>query len=148
MNARTNLASWKALKNHSTKMKTKFMHDFFEDDENRFEKMSIELNRFLFDYSKNLATDETLSLLNDLAKETKVEDWRDAMFRGEKINKTETRAVLHVALRNRSKTKIIVDGENVTEKVETELQRMQEFVNKVRRGDLLGFTGKNSGNYC
>ncbi len=142
MKLRTNLASWKALEDHSLIMKSEFMRDFFEKDEHRFKNFSIELNRFLFDYSKNLITQETVDKLIALAKETHVEKWRDEMFAGKKINKTENRAVLHTALRNRSKTKIEVDGVNVTEQVEDELKRMKEFVNKVRRGDLLGFTGK------
>ena len=142
MNSRTNLASWKDLEKHSLEMKSKFMRDFFEKDEKRFENFSIELNRFLFDYSKNILTQETLDKLIALAKETHVEKWRDEMFAGEKINKTENRAVLHTALRNRSKSKISVDGVNVTEQIECELKRMKEFVNKVRRGALLGFTGK------
>jgi len=142
MKSRENLKSWIALEEHSLSMKSKFMRDFFEKDKNRFENFSIKLNRFLFDYSKNLITQDTLDKLVSLAKETNVEKWRDEMFAGKKINKTENRAVLHTALRNRSQTKIEVDGVNVTEQVEVELQRMKEFVNKVRRGDLLGFTGK------
>ena len=142
MTSRINLDSWKELQQHSELMKTTFIRDLFESDNKRFDDFSIELNRFLFDYSKNLLTKETLNKLINLAKETKVEQWRDAMFSGEKINKTENRAVLHTSLRNRSKTKVEVDGINVTEQVEDELQRMKEFVNKVRRGDLLGFTGK------
>ncbi|MFT6732818.1 MAG: glucose-6-phosphate isomerase [Polaribacter sp.] len=142
MTSREELESWKALKNHAKKMKTQFIRDFFDKESERFTKFSIELNRFLFDYSKNLMTDETLNLLHGLAKETKIEEWRDAMFRGDKINKTENRAVLHTALRNRSKTKIKVDGINVTEQVEAELHLMKKFVNKIRRGNLLGFTGK------
>jgi len=142
MTSRKDLKSWKALQEHSTIMKTKFIREFFESDERRFENFSIELNRFLFDYSKNLITKETLEKLIALADETKVEEWRDAMFSGDKINKTESRAVLHTALRNRSKDNIFVDGVNVTEQVEHELKRMKEFVNEVRRGSLLGFTGR------
>ena len=142
MASRTTLKSWIALQDHSKVMKTKFTRNFFESDKQRFENFSIELNRFLFDYSKNLITKETLDKLTALARETKVEQWRDDMFSGKKINKTESRAVLHTALRNRSKTKIMVDGINITEQVEEQLERMKEFVNKVRRGDLLGFTGR------
>jgi len=142
MTSREKLSSWKALQEHSVSMKSSLMRDFFESDKNRFQNFSIELNRFLFDYSKNIITKETLAKLTELARETKVEEWRDAMFSGEKINKTENRAVLHTALRNRSKNKVLVDGVNVTEQVEHQLKRMKDFVNKVRRGDLLGFTGK------
>ncbi|MCF6194182.1 MAG: glucose-6-phosphate isomerase [Kangiellaceae bacterium] len=142
MSSRVDLESWKALQEHSKGIKSSFMRDFFEDDKNRFQNFSIELHRFLFDYSKNLITQETLDKLIELARETKVEQWRDAMFSGEKINKTENRAVLHTALRNRSKTKIMVEGWNVTDQVEEQLKLMTEFVSKVRRGDLLGFTGR------
>lgn len=142
MASRTSLKSWKALKDHSIEMKQQHMKDLFESDKSRFENFSIEMNRFLFDYSKNIITKDTLSKLIDLAKETEVEKWREAMFNGEKINKTENRAVLHTALRNRSHKKIQVDGIDVNHQVETELQRMKVFVNQVRRGDLLGFTGK------
>ena len=100
------------------------------------------MNRFLLDYSKNLVTQETMDKLFELARETQVDQWRDAMFSGERINRTEDRAVLHTALRNRSKNSVILDGENITEQVEEELQKMEDFVGQVRRGDWLGYNGK------
>jgi glucose-6-phosphate isomerase len=142
MVSRPDLTSWKALKTHACFIKTQLMNDLFKKDKNRFQHFSIETQRFLFDYSKNLMTHETLEQLIALAKETDVEKWRDRMFSGDKINLTENRAVLHTALRNRQKKPIIVDKVNVTEQVENELQRMKTFVNHVRRGTLLGFTGK------
>jgi glucose-6-phosphate isomerase len=136
------LRSWKNLNNHAAIMKGSSICELFNQDEQRFDHYSVELKRFLFDYSKNLVSSKTMELLFDLAKETKVEQWRTEMFSGEKINQTENRAVLHTALRNRSKTPIFVDDKNVTEQVEYELERMEKFVNKVRRGDWLGYSGK------
>ncbi|MCW8877808.1 MAG: glucose-6-phosphate isomerase [Kangiellaceae bacterium] len=142
MQSRTELPSWKKLQSHADAIKNTHMRDLFAQDKQRFEHFSVELNRFLLDYSKNLITQETMESLVELAKETEVEAWRDAMFQGERINKTENRAVLHTVLRNRSKTPVYLDGDNVTEQVEAELARMEAFVSQVRRGDWKGFTGK------
>ena len=89
------------------------MRDLFAKDPNRFEKFSLRFDDILLDFSKNRITDETLRLLLDLARYAKVEEWRDRMFSGEKINITENRAVLHIALRNRSNRPILVDGKDV-----------------------------------
>lgn len=142
MQDRTSLSSWKALVKHAEEIKNQHMKELFAQEPNRFEQFSVELNRFLIDYSKNLITKETMQSLFELAEQTEVLQWRDAMFNGERINKTEDRAVLHTALRNRSKSAVILDGENITEQVETELSRMEVFVNKVRRGDWKGYSGK------
>ena len=142
MQSRTELPSWKKLKTHADAIKNTHMRELFAQDKQRFEHFSVELNRFLLDYSKNLITQETMDSLIELARETEVEAWRDAMFQGERINKTENRAVLHASLRNRSKTPVFLDGENVTEQVEAELARMEAFVSQVRRGDWKGYTGK------
>ena len=136
------LASWKSLESHVETIRGQHMRDLFASDNQRFEHFSIKLNRFLLDYSKNLVTEETMRMLLKLAEETKVANWRDAMFSGERINRTEDRAVLHTALRNRSKTPIFSDGENITDQVETELAKMEQFVSQVRRGDRLGYNGK------
>lgn len=139
---RTSLASWQALQQHVESIKHQHMTQLFAESPTRFEKFSISLNRFLIDYSKNLITEQTLDLLLELARETEVENWRFAMFQGDRINSTENRAVLHTALRNRSKTPLVVDGENITEQVEKELAHMEQFVSQVRRGDWRGYTGK------
>ncbi len=142
MQTRTALSSWQNLVAHTKDIKKQHMQTLFSQDPERFDRFSIRLNRFLIDYSKNLVTQDTLNHLIQLAKETEVEQWRDAMFQGERINKTESRAVLHTALRNRSNTPIMLDGDNVTEQVNQELSRMEAFVSQVRRGDWKGYTGK------
>lgn len=118
------------------------MNDLFAQDKERFNKFSIELPRMLLDYSKNLIDNETMTTLFSLANECEVTDWRNKMFSGEKINKTEDRAVLHTALRRESTEPLFVDGENVTESVQAQLQKMEAFVNRVREGKWKGYSGK------
>jgi glucose-6-phosphate isomerase len=122
------------------------MKDLFAADPERFAKFSQVLDMgdgdFLLDYSKNIITDETFAKLLDLAKEAGVEAGRDAMFNGEKINTTEDRAVLHIALRNRSNRPIIVDGKDVMPEVNEVLAKMRTFTESVRSGDWKGHTGK------
>jgi len=118
------------------------MVDLFDEDPERFSKYSIKFKDMLLDYSKNRITDETLTLLFDLARQAKVESWRDKMFAGEKINTTEGRAVLHTALRNRSNRPIFVDGKDVMPDINAELEKMRLFSEKVRGGKWLGFSGK------
>jgi glucose-6-phosphate isomerase len=118
------------------------MRDLFAQDPKRFEKFSLRFNDILLDFSKNRITDETLRLLLDLARFAKVEDWRDRMFRGEKINITENRAVLHIALRNRSNRPILVDGEDVMPGVNAVLTHMRQFSESIRSGQWKGYTGK------
>ena len=142
MSARQNLASWKKLQQLAQDKKSQHMNTLFAKDSERFEKFSIELPNMLLDYSKNLIDSETIDSLLDLAKETEVCQWREKMFTGEKINKTEDRAVLHTALRRQSKESLIIDGENITEHVQNQLAKMEIFVNKVRQGQWLGFSGK------
>lgn len=142
MENRTSLASWQALQQHVELIQEQHMSQLFAESPTRFERFSISLNRFLIDYSKNLITEQTLDLLLELARETEVEKWRHALFNGDRINSTENRAVLHTALRNRSKTPLFIDGENITAQIEQELTRMEKFVSQVRRGDWRGYTGK------
>eukprot|EP00040_Diaphanoeca_grandis_P019315 m.101945 g.101945 ORF g.101945 m.101945 type:complete len:558 (+) comp27368_c0_seq1:127-1800(+) len=122
------------------------MRKLFASDPERFNKFSIKENfgdgEFLLDYSKNIMSEKTLSLLMDLVREAKVEEGRDAMMSGEKINFTEDRAVLHVALRNRSNTPIVVDGADVMPDVNETLGRMKKFTESVRSGEWKGFTGR------
>lgn len=142
MTARTSLASWQALAEHAKTMKTQHMSDLFSADKARFDKFSIKLAPFLLDYSKNLICDETLEKLIALAKECDIEGWREKMFAGERINRTEDRAVLHTALRNRSQSPIILDGKNITEDVQHALNQMKTFSEKVRQGQWKGYSGK------
>jgi glucose-6-phosphate isomerase len=136
------LESWKSLIEHTKEMKTQHMNDLFNADKDRFNKFSVQLPSLLLDYSKNLITDETVDKLIALAKECQVELWRDKMFAGERINRTEERAVLHTALRNRSQHPIMLDGKNITDDVEVSLCKMKAFTEQVRQGKWLGYSGK------
>ena len=142
MSDRQTLASWKKLQQLALDKKSQHMNTLFAKDSERFEKFSIELPNLLLDYSKNLIDCETMDCLLDLAQETQVCQWRTKMFNGDKINKTEDRAVLHTALRRPSNEPLILDGENVTEHVQNQLEKMEGFVNKVRQGHWLGYSGK------
>ena len=142
MPSRQALSSWKNLAQIAERKKSQHMKSLFAQDEQRFEKFSIELPRLLLDYSKNLIDEETMTGLLDLAKQCEVEQWRTKMFCGEKINTTENRAVLHTALRRPSEDSLWVDGENITEHVQAQLTDMEVFVNKVRQGLWLGYSGK------
>ncbi len=142
MSSRQTLASWKKLQLLAKDKKSQHMNTLFAQDSERFNKFSIELPNMLLDYSKNLIDSETIEALLALAEETQVCDWRAKMFSGEKINKTEDRAVLHTALRRQSDEPLIIDGENVTDHVQKQLSEMEVFVNKVRQGHWLGYSGK------
>ncbi len=134
--------SWKALARHRKAMAKVKMQDLFAKDKKRFNRYSIAFGDMLVDFSKNRITDDTLRLLFDLAREAGVADYRDRMFRGDKINFTEGRAVLHVALRNLSEKPILVDGADVMPGVMRVLEQMKKFSDAVRSGKWLGFTGK------
>ncbi|GAA0813910.1 glucose-6-phosphate isomerase [Colwellia sp. D2M02] len=142
MSARQTLASWKKLQQLAQEKKSQHMNTLFAEDGERFNKFSIELPNLLLDYSKNLIDSETLDTLLTLAQETEVCEWRAKMFGGDKINKTEDRAVLHTALRRKSDEPLIIDGENVTQHVQKQLAEMEVFVDKVRQGHWLGYSGK------
>ncbi|WP_448567108.1 glucose-6-phosphate isomerase [Thalassotalea ganghwensis] len=142
MGNRTSLTSWQNLIRHAQAMKSQHMNDLFAADPQRFEKFSIKLPQLLLDYSKNLITDETKQLLIELAKECELAQWRAKMFAGEKINTTEERAVLHVALRAIEDEAIWVDGENISELVKQTLNKMKTFTDKVRQGHWRGYSGK------
>jgi glucose-6-phosphate isomerase len=138
----TDSPAWKALAAHQKEIQGTPMRELFAADPGRFERFSVSFGDVLLDYSKNRITDRTLGLLLDLAREAKVEQWRERMFSGERINVTEDRAVLHVALRNRSNTPILVDGRDVMPDVNEVLGRMRKFVESVRSGQWRGYTGK------
>src|SRR5436190_10339230 len=138
----TELRAWKALVAHHQKIRHLQLRKLFADDPTRGERMTVEALGLYLDYSKNRITDESLKLLVQLAEESGLRSRIDAMFRGEKINVTENRAVLHTALRAPEGATIVVDGENVVPEVHAVLNKMADFCSRVRRGDWKGHTGK------
>jgi glucose-6-phosphate isomerase len=133
---------WRALSAHYKKVREIHLRQLFAEDPKRGTRMTAEALGLLLDYSKNRITAETLNLLLKLAEESRLRERIDAMFRGEKINVTEKRAVLHTALRAPRDASIVVDGENVVPKVHAVLDRMADFANRVRSGEWKGHTGK------
>ena len=140
--SRRQLAGWKLLEQLAQRKKSQHMNQLFIDDPLRFEKFSIELPTMLLDYSKNLIDSETMKALVELATATDVECWRDRMFNGEPINLTEDRAVLHTALRGSATQTIEVDGQNINNQIKQQLTSMKSFVERLRRGDWLGYSGR------
>jgi glucose-6-phosphate isomerase len=138
----TERSAWKALEAHYQQIRELRLRNLFADDPGRGERMSAEAVGLYLDYSKNRITEETIGLLLQLAEESGLRDRMDAMFRGEKINVTEERAVLHIALRAPKKAIIVVDGENVVPRVHAVLNKMAVFSDRVRSGAWLGHTGK------
>ena len=139
----TQTQAWQALEAHFAANKETRLKDLFAQDPQRFDKFSLTYQGdILVDYSKNLITEETLKLLIDLAKETDLRSAIDAMFNGEKINMTEGRSVLHVALRNRSDRPIESDGKDVMPEVKAVLAKMKGFCEKIISGEWKGYTGK------
>ena len=138
----TQLPAWKALEAHCQEVSGLHMRDLFARDPERFDRFSLRLEDILFDYSKNRITGKTVELLIELARQAGLAEKIVAMFAGEKINNTEDRAVLHVALRNRSNRPILVDGEDVMVEVNGVLERMRTFSEAVRSGEWKGYTGK------
>jgi glucose-6-phosphate isomerase len=133
---------WQALGKHFEALGATHLRELFQSDPGRAERLSIEAAGLLLDYSKHRVTDETLSLLQNLAKAVGLREHIDAMFRGDKINSTEGRAVLHVALRSPRTAKIVVDGKDVVPEVHEVLSKMAGFAERVRSGQWLGHTGK------
>ena len=140
--SRDRLAAWRALADHQRAMGDRHLRNLFADDPARAERMTAEAAGVFLDYSKNRIDDETLRLLVELAEQCGLRARIDAMFRGEKINVTEHRAVLHVALRAPRGASILVDGKNVVPEVHAVLDRMAEFAHRIRSGRWTGFTGK------
>jgi len=138
----TRTASWRKLAAHHEALRTTRIKDLFDRDPARFQKFSLRLDDLLVDYSKNLMTDETRALLLALAEEVDLADAIAKMFRGDKINRTEDRAVLHVALRNRANTPIVVDGADVMPAVNAVLDKMRVFAGAVGSGEWRGCTGQ------
>ncbi|MDR1493190.1 MAG: glucose-6-phosphate isomerase [Planctomycetaceae bacterium] len=143
MSKLTQSESWKALEKHYQKeIFSAHLRTMFAENPGRFQEFSLEWNGILFDYSKNRINDKTISLLLDLASECQLAAAIEAMFRGEKINITERRAVLHTALRNRSNRPVLADGQDVTPEVNRVLDKMREFCDRVVNGEWRGYSGK------
>ena len=142
MSSLTTSKAWTALQSHYDQTKNDSLRDAFKRDTKRFNKFSVDFNGILFDYSKNRITDQTLSLLIDLAHHAGLDAKIKAMFSGEKINTTEHRAVLHTALRNRNNHPVYVDGQDVMPEINRVLSKMRAFCASVRSGEWKGYTGK------
>jgi glucose-6-phosphate isomerase len=134
--------AWKALEQHHAEIAGRHLRELFAEDPGRGERLSAEAAGLYLDYSKNRVTDETLRLLIRLAEESELEQRRDMMFAGERINVSENRAVLHVALRMPKESSLVVDGVDVVAQVHEVLGRMSGFAERVRSGEWKGFTGK------
>src|SRR5579864_1852121 len=139
---RTSQTAWSALASHYKTVSKLHLQQLFADDPKRGERLAVEAVGLYLDYSKNRVTDETMRLLLQLAEESGLRARIDAMFHGERINITEKRAVLHVALRAPRGSSIVVDGENVVPKVHAVIDRMADFSNRIRSGEWKGHTGK------
>lgn len=138
----TETNAWKKLDEHYQATKDRQMRELFTESEERFKKFSLQFKDILVDFSKNRITEETLQLLLKLAQETKVKEGIESMFSGDAINQTESRAVLHVALRNRANTPVMVDGEDVMPAVNAVLAQMEKFSEKIISRNWKGYTGK------
>ena len=135
-------SAWQALSTHLSDIRKLTMRGMFAGDAKRFDKFSLRHEDLLFDYSKNLITEETKSLLINLARQSNLDDWIKRQFSGEKINTSEDRAVLHTALRSPKNNTVLVDGKNVIPDVHRVLDHMRRFANAIRSGTALGHTGK------
>ncbi len=133
---------WSKLADHFKTLENEEINSLFASDDSRFEKLSTQFEDILLDYSKNLITPETIGLLKNLAQDVKLDEAKKLMFAGDKINETENRAVLHIALRNQANKPIIVDGEDVMPEVNKVLDKMESFVKRLHNNELLGYTGK------
>jgi len=142
MSQLTSSPEWLALKEHQKHVDKLHLRDLFAAEPNRFTQYSTQFDDLLFDYSKNRITDETLPLLFNLANSINLKSLIDDMFSGKKINKTENRAVLHTALRNRSNHPVLVDGGDVMPQINEALLKMRTFCEKVHSGEWLGYSGK------
>lgn len=139
----TQTAAYKKLKSHHRTISKKHLNELFEEDKNRFKKFSVKFNDILVDYSKNRVNRRTMAYLNELANECQLKEAIEQMFKGAKINQTENRSVLHIALRNRSNTPILVDGKDVMPDVNEVLQKMKAFSEQIISGNWKGYTNKS-----
>ena len=138
----TETQAWKSLESHYIQMRERHMESLFASDQDRFRDFSLQFEDILVDYSKNIITEETVTLLRKLAADMQLGDAIQQLFSGEAINQTENRAVLHIALRNRTNRPIAVNGENVMPAVNAVLAQMEAFSNKVLSGEWKGYSGK------
>ena len=138
----TTTEAWKNLEAHAEEMKQMHLRELFSNDTHRFEKFTLNTKDILFDYSKNIIAGKTIQLLLQLAGECRLKDAIEAMFNGDKINVTENRSVLHVALRNFSKQPVYSDGKDVMPDVRKVLKQMKSFSDSVHSGKWKGYTGK------
>ena len=138
----TQTEAWQKIQSHFETMKSVQMQELFEKDNNRAEKMHLQWNDFLVDYSKNIATQETIDLLLDLAKKVDLKDAISKYFDGDLINQTENRAVLHTALRATENAAVMVDGVNIMPEVFSVINKIKNFSNEVISGERKGFSGK------
>ena len=143
MDPLTSLPAWQALERHSVQVKPLHLRDLFATDPGRAQRFSLEAEGILLDYSKNRITSETVGLLTELAQASNLPGAIEAMFRGDRINITEKRPVLHTALRAPKGSSVMVDGVNVVDGVHEVLDQMSAFANRVRTGEWRGFTGKH-----
>ena len=135
-------AAWQKLEMIFLTLQATQMRELFHEDPDRFQKFSLQFEDILVDFSKNILNEETFKLLIQLAQEVELQNAVDAMFRGEKINQTENRSVLHIALRNRSNQPVMADGEDVMPEVNRVLDQMKIFSNRIRSGESKGYSGK------
>ena len=142
MTSITNSDAWVALVDHHKTIKSAQMRDLFQENSNRFNDNHIQYDDLLIDYSKNRINKDTLPLLTSLAREAKIDLWRDKLFSGEKINFSESRSALHTALRNKSNTPITTDGKDVMPEINASIDKMGVFSESIRSGQWKGFTGK------
>ena len=142
MSGPTRSAAWRALERHAAAMAGVHLRDLFASDGDRFARFSLRWDDLLLDFAKNRVTAETMGLLVDLARQAELEAWRTRLFSGDRINTTEGRPVLHVALRNRSNRPILVDGRDVMADVNGVLAKMRDFSERVRSGAWRGHTGE------
>jgi glucose-6-phosphate isomerase len=138
----TETHAWQKLTSHFLSMQATHLRELFEEDPKRFDTFQLKLNDLLIDYSKNIITKETIDLLIEVANETELKAAIESMFRGERINQTENRAVLHTALRNRANTPVLVDGVDVMPEINKVLSQMKDFSGKLLDGRWKGFSGK------
>ncbi len=138
----TKTIAWEKLSEHARQMKSAHMKQLFQNDHNRFEKFSRRLNDIHVDFSKNIISDETMTHLVNLAEECGINEAIKAMFNGSEINETEGRSVLHIALRNRGNSPVLVDGKDIMPDVNAALSKMKTFADKVTTGQWKGYSGK------
>ena len=139
----THTHAWKSLEAHKAELSNTTIQDLFKQEKNRFDDYSLTFNnQILVDFSKNNINQTTLSHLRQLAQECSLDSAKEAMFTGEKTNRTENRAVLHTALRNRSNTPVLVDGKDVMPEVNAVLAKMKDFCQRIISGEWKGYTGK------